>query len=61
MGSAFRASGGTLLFQGIRGSDYFLVQGIVFIVIVAISLATLILDLTYPLLDPRTVSPLQPM
>src|SRR5207245_1209995 len=47
---------GTLLFQGIKGSDFFLVQGIVFIVIVAISLATLILDLTYPLLDPRIVS-----
>ena len=46
---------GTLLFQGIQGSDFFLVQGIVFIVIVAIGLATLILDLTYPLLDPRIV------
>jgi peptide/nickel transport system permease protein len=46
---------GTLLFQGIRGSDFFLVQGIVFIVIVAIGLATLILDLTYPLLDPRII------
>jgi peptide/nickel transport system permease protein len=46
---------GTLLFQGIRGSDFFLVQGIVFLVIVAIGLATLILDLTYPLLDPRIV------
>ena len=43
---------GTLLFQGIQGSDFFLVQGIVFIVIVAIGLATLILDLVYPLLDP---------
>jgi peptide/nickel transport system permease protein len=46
---------GTLLFQGIRGSDFFLVQGIVFLVIVAIGLATLILDLIYPLLDPRIV------
>jgi peptide/nickel transport system permease protein len=46
---------GTLLFQGIRGSDFFLVQGIVFLVIVAIGLATLILDLVYPLLDPRIV------
>jgi peptide/nickel transport system permease protein len=44
-----------LLFQGIRGSDFFLVQGIVFLVIVAIGLATLILDLIYPLLDPRIV------
>jgi peptide/nickel transport system permease protein len=46
---------GTLLFQGIQGSDFFLVQGIVFLVIVAIGLATLILDLIYPLLDPRIV------
>ena len=46
---------GTLLFQGIRGSDFFLVQGIVFIIIVALGLATLILDLIYPLLDPRIV------
>jgi peptide/nickel transport system permease protein len=46
---------GTLLFQGIRGSDFFLVQGVVFIIIVAIGLATLILDLVYPLLDPRIV------
>ncbi len=46
---------GTLLFQGIRGSDFFLVQGVVFIIIVAIGLATLILDLAYPLLDPRIV------
>jgi peptide/nickel transport system permease protein len=44
---------GTLLFQGIRGSDFFLVQGIVFVLIIAIGLATLILDLVYPLLDPR--------
>jgi peptide/nickel transport system permease protein len=47
---------GTLLFEGIKGSDYFLVQGIVFMIIVAIGLATLVLDLIYPLLDPRIVS-----
>jgi peptide/nickel transport system permease protein len=47
---------GTLLFEGIKSSDYFLVQGIVFIAIVAIGLATLVLDLIYPLLDPRIVS-----
>ena len=46
---------GTLLFQAIRGSDYFLVQGIVFILIISIGLATLILDLVYPLIDPRIV------
>lgn len=44
---------GTMLYQAIRGSDYYLVQGIVFIVIVAIGFATFILDIIYPLLDPR--------
>lgn len=44
---------GTMLYQAIRGSDYYLVQGIVFMVIVSIGLATLILDIIYPLLDPR--------
>jgi peptide/nickel transport system permease protein len=44
---------GTVLFQAIRGSDFFLVQGIVFVVIISIGLSTLVLDLVYPLLDPR--------
>ena len=44
---------GTVLFRAIRGSDFYLVQGIVFILIVSIGVATFILDLIYPLLDPR--------
>ena len=44
---------GTMLYQAIRGSDFFLVQGIVFVVIISIGLATFILDIIYPLLDPR--------
>lgn len=44
---------GTVLYQAIRGSDYYLVQGIVFIIILSIGLATFILDIIYPLLDPR--------
>lgn len=44
---------GSLLYKAISGSDYFVIYGIVFIVILAISLATLIIDLVYPLLDPR--------
>jgi peptide/nickel transport system permease protein len=44
---------GALLFQAIRENDYFLIQGIVFTVIVALGLATLILDIIYPWLDPR--------
>ena len=44
---------GTVLFTAIRQADWFLIQGMVFAVIVTLALATLILDLTYPLLDPR--------
>jgi peptide/nickel transport system permease protein len=44
---------GTLLFKAISGSDYFVIYGVVFIVILAIGLATLIIDLIYPFLDPR--------
>jgi peptide/nickel transport system permease protein len=44
---------GTLLFRAIRENDHFLIQGIVFLVIVALGLTTLILDVLYPWLDPR--------
>src|SRR5919108_883848 len=44
---------GTVLYRSIRAFDYFAIQGMVFVVIVSIALATLILDLAYPLLDPR--------
>src|SRR5680860_4061 len=44
---------GTTLYNAIRGSDFYLVQGIVFFLILSIAVATLILDLIYPLLDPR--------
>jgi peptide/nickel transport system permease protein len=44
---------GTDLFHAIRESDFFLIQGVVFMVIVTLGLATFILDLCYPLLDPR--------
>src|SRR5690606_24452365 len=44
---------GTTLFNAIQGSDYFLVQGIVFFLILSIAVTTFILDLIYPLLDPR--------
>jgi len=44
---------GTLLFQAIEENDFFLIQGIVFTVIVAIGLATFVLDVIYPMLDPR--------
>ncbi len=44
---------GYLLYQGIVNSDFTLIQGVVFILIVATSFAVLIIDLIYPLLDPR--------
>jgi peptide/nickel transport system permease protein len=44
---------GTLLYQAIRENDHFLIQGVVFTVIVALGLATLVLDVLYPALDPR--------
>lgn len=44
---------GTVLFNAIRQSDYYLVQGISIGVIVTLGMATFILDLLYPLLDPR--------
>jgi peptide/nickel transport system permease protein len=44
---------GNLLYQAIRIFDYFVIYGIAFMVIVAIGLATLILDLVLPVLDPR--------
>jgi peptide/nickel transport system permease protein len=44
---------GTLLYQAIRESDHFVIQGIVFIVIVALGFTTFVLDVIYPRLDPR--------
>lgn len=44
---------GFLLFQAIQTADYPLIQGITFILVLAVGLAILILDLIYPLLDPR--------
>jgi peptide/nickel transport system permease protein len=44
---------GNLLYQAIRSFDYFVIYGVAFMVIVAIGLATLILDLLLPALDPR--------
>jgi peptide/nickel transport system permease protein len=44
---------GTTLFHAIRENDYFLIQGIVVGIIAALGITTLILDLIYPILDPR--------
>jgi len=51
----FRYPGiGFLLFGAITAYDYFLIYGVVFILILGIALSTFFLDFIYPLLDPRT-------
>ena len=44
---------GLLLRDAIGRSDYFLIQGITLITILAIAIALLVMDLLYPLIDPR--------
>ena len=44
---------GTLLFAAIAGKDYFVIQGIVLMLIIALAGALFVIDLLYPLLDPR--------
>jgi peptide/nickel transport system permease protein len=44
---------GALLYQAIRENDHFVIQGIVFTVIVALGVTTFVLDVIYPWLDPR--------
>jgi peptide/nickel transport system permease protein len=44
---------GSTLYQAIQNSDYTLIQGITFLLVVAVGVGILILDLAYPLLDPR--------
>lgn len=44
---------GYLLYLGLVNGDYTLIQGVVFVLIVATSLSVLLIDLLYPLIDPR--------
>lgn len=44
---------GYLLYQGIVNNDFNIVQGVVFVLITATSFAVLVIDLLYPLIDPR--------
>lgn len=39
--------------RAITGNDYFLMQGIIMYVILAIAFLLLIVDMIYPLIDPR--------
>jgi peptide/nickel transport system permease protein len=50
----FRYPGiGYSLYESITGKDYFVTQGILLLLILAIASAMLIMDFVYPLLDPR--------
>ena len=44
---------GWVLYNALRGADYFVIQGVTLFMIFTVAVATLILDLFYPLLDPR--------
>ncbi len=44
---------GALLYQAISNSDFTVIQGIVFILVLTTVTAVLAIDLIYPLLDPR--------
>lgn len=44
---------GTLLYVAIRGQDYYVIQGVVLVLIVTLAVMLFIVDLIYPLLDPR--------
>lgn len=44
---------GFLLYDALRASDYFMIQGICFVLVLTVATAVLILDLIYPLIDPR--------
>jgi peptide/nickel transport system permease protein len=44
---------GWVLYNALGSADYFVIQGVVLFLIISIALATLLVDLLYPLLDPR--------
>ena len=44
---------GNLLYVAIRGQDYFVIQGVVLMLIVTLAVLLFLVELLYPLLDPR--------
>lgn len=44
---------GMILFQAISQSDYFVIYGVILVIVLMIAISTFIVDLIYPLLDPR--------
>jgi peptide/nickel transport system permease protein len=44
---------GWILWNAIKNTDYFLIQGIVYVLVLSVAVAMLLVDLSYPLIDPR--------
>ncbi|MGC9393743.1 MAG: ABC transporter permease subunit [Anaerolineae bacterium] len=44
---------GHLLSEAILANDYAMIRGVIFFLILVIAMTTFILDLSYPLFDPR--------
>ncbi|MDH7485108.1 MAG: ABC transporter permease [Anaerolineae bacterium] len=44
---------GSLIYSSIQGKDYPLIQGGVLLIILSVALANFLIDITYPLIDPR--------
>jgi peptide/nickel transport system permease protein len=44
---------GWLIYNAIKGMDYPLIQGSVLLLIIAVATTNLVIDLAYPLIDPR--------
>ncbi len=44
---------GWLLYNALRSSDYYMIQGVAFVIILTVAVSVLVVDLIYPLLDPR--------
>jgi peptide/nickel transport system permease protein len=44
---------GYLIFNAIKGQDYPLIQGSVLLIVISVAVTNFLLDMTYPLLDPR--------
>ncbi len=47
---------GTVLFNALRTADYFVIQGVVLFIIISVAGTMLVVDLIYPLIDPRVRS-----
>lgn len=47
---------GYQLYQAIQSKDYFVIQGIILLLSISIAVVTFLLDILYPLIDPRIAS-----